>query len=50
MIGFFFHAVAFILVMLLLTAINLLIGPPYWVRLVFFGWGIGLFAHWLAIR
>jgi hypothetical protein len=48
MIGFFFHAVAFVLVMALLTVINLLIGPPYWVRVVFFGWGLGLFIHWWA--
>ncbi len=49
MIGFLIHAVAFVLVMLLLCAINLLIGPPYWVRWVLFGWGIGLFAHWAAV-
>ncbi len=49
MIGIFFHTAAFVLVMALLTAFNLLTGPPFWVRWVFFGWGIGLFAHWTAV-
>lgn len=44
--GFNTHAFAFVMVMLLLAAINLWQGPPYWVLWVLLGWGIGLVSHW----
>jgi hypothetical protein len=45
-LGFHIHAFSFVMVMLLLAAINLWKGPPYWVLWVLFGWGIGLVSHW----
>jgi hypothetical protein len=45
-LGFRIHAVAFVVVMLLLVGINLLTGPPYWVQWVLPGWSIGLLCHW----
>jgi hypothetical protein len=45
-LGFRIHAAAFVIVMLLLAAINLLTGPPYWVLWVLPGWSIGLLSHW----
>lgn len=45
-LGFRIHALAFIVTMLLLVAINLLTGSPYWVAWVFSGWTIGLLSHW----
>ena len=33
----------------LLLAVNLLIGSPYWVQWVLLGWGIGLFSHWFFV-
>lgn len=43
------HAVAYAGVMLLLVVINLLTGPrPLWVVWPLFGWGAGLFLHWLC--
>lgn len=44
--GFHVHAFAFVVVMLLLAAINLWTGPPYWVLWVLPGWSIGLLSHW----
>ena len=44
--GFNIHAFAFAATMVLLLAINLSTGEPYWVLWVLFGWGIGLLAHW----
>ena len=40
--GFRIHAVVFALTMLLLIAINVATGPPYWVLWVLPGWSIGL--------
>lgn len=45
-LGFRIHAVAFIVIMLLLAAINFLTGSPYWVLWVLPGWSIGLLSHW----
>lgn len=45
-LGFRIHAAAFVVVMLLLAAINLLTGSPYWVLWVLPGWSIGVFSHW----
>lgn len=43
------HAMVYAGVMLLLVVINLLTGPrPLWVVWPFFGWGAGLFLHWLC--
>lgn len=43
--GFYVHAASFALVVLGLAAINVWLGPPYWVLWVFLGWGIGLIGH-----
>jgi hypothetical protein len=45
-LGFQIHAVAFVLTMVLLVAINLWKGEPYWVLWVLLGWGLGIIAHW----
>ena len=45
-LGFQIHAVSFVLTMVLLVAINVWTGQPYWVLWVLLGWGIGLIAHW----
>lgn len=45
-LGFHVHAFVFVLTMVLLVAINLWIGSPYWVLWILIGWGIGLLAHW----
>ena len=49
--GFFFHFSAYVLVNLILIAVNLLLTPDklwfYWPLL---GWGIGILAHGLAIQ
>lgn len=46
--GLYIHATTFVFVILLLTVINLLTTPRYlWVVWPFFGWGIGVFLHWL---
>ncbi len=47
--GFRIHALAFALTMILLAAINIATGQPYWVLWVLLGWGIGLFAHWAFV-
>jgi hypothetical protein len=44
--GFQIHAFVFVLTMVLLAAINLAKGPPYWVLWTLLGWGIGLASHW----
>lgn len=44
--GFHVHAFVFVLTMVLLVAINLWTGPPYWVLWVLLGWGMGLLTHW----
>ena len=45
-LGFQIHAVAFVLTMVLLVAINLWTGEPYWVLWVLPSWAVGLVAHW----
>ncbi len=45
-LGFQIHAVAFVITMLLLVAINLWTGEPYWVLWVLPGWSIGILSHW----
>jgi hypothetical protein len=45
-LGFQIHAFAFVATMVLLVAINLAKGPPYWFLWVLLGWGVGLLAHW----
>ena len=47
--GFYVHASIFVLVLLGLVAINLWIGPPYWVLWVFLGWGAGLAGHAIGV-
>jgi 2TM domain len=49
-LGFNIHALVFVLTMVLLAAINLAKGEPYWVLWVLPGWGIGLFAHWWFVQ
>jgi hypothetical protein len=48
--GFFFHFSAFVLVNVILIAVNLLLTPDkiwfYWPLL---GWGIGILAHGLSV-
>lgn len=47
-VGLYIHATAFVVVIVLLTAINLLTTPRHlWVVWPFFGWGIGIFLHWI---
>lgn len=46
-LGFQIHAVAFVLTLSLLVAINLWLGPPYWVIWVVLGWSVGLLMHGL---
>jgi hypothetical protein len=49
--GFFFHFSAYVLVNVILIAVNLLLTPDklwfYWPLL---GWGIGILAHGLAVH
>jgi hypothetical protein len=49
--GFFFHVSAYVLVNLILIAVNLIFTPDklwfYWPLL---GWGIGILAHGLAVN
>jgi hypothetical protein len=47
--GFYIHLSVFVLVMAGLAVVNLLIGRPWWVLWVLFGWGIGVLAHGLAV-
>ena len=45
-LGFQIHALAFVITMLLLVAINVWTGSPYWVQWVLPGWSLGLLSHW----
>ena len=45
-LGVHIHAIAFVLTMLLLVAIDVWTGSPYWVQWVLPGWGLGLLSHW----
>lgn len=42
-LGFHIHVFGFVVTMVLLAAINIWKGPPYWVLL---GWGLGILTHW----
>ncbi len=47
--GFYIHLAAFALVCAALLAIDAASGDGWWVQWVFFGWGIGIVAHALAV-
>lgn len=47
--GFRIHATVFVATVVVLIAINLWIGPPYWVVWTVPGWAIGLLAHWFFV-
>lgn len=47
--GFNIHAFLFVVTMVLLLAINLWKGAPYWILWVLLGWGIGLLSHWFFV-
>jgi fatty acid desaturase len=47
--GFYIHFLVFVVVMLILVAINIAVGPPWWVLVVLLGWGIAVLAHALAV-
>jgi hypothetical protein len=44
--GFHVHAFSAVMTMLLLVAINLYKGEPYWVLWVLLGWSMALLSHW----
>ena len=44
--GFHVHAFAAVMTMVLLVAINLWKGQPYWALWVLLGWGMALLSHW----
>ena len=49
-LGFYRHAIIYVLVNLLLLGINLSESPEYlWVKWPVFGWGIGVVAHGLSV-
>lgn len=48
-LGVRIHAIAFVGTMILMSAINLFTGKPYWVFWVIPGWTIGLFCHWYFV-
>jgi hypothetical protein len=45
-LGIQIHALVFVLTMVVLAAINVWTGAPYWALWVLPGWGTGLLAHW----
>ena len=47
--GFYIHATVFVLVMLLLLAVNIVTTSPWWVQWPFLGWGIGLTGHAIGV-
>jgi 2TM domain len=47
--GFYIHLFVFVVVMVTLFAINLAMTDIWWVQWPFFGWGIGVLAHALAV-
>jgi hypothetical protein len=50
MLGFYIHLVVFVLVMVLLFAVNWFATPDvWWVQWPFLGWGIGVLAHGLMV-
>jgi hypothetical protein len=50
LLGLRIHTTVFVPVVLGLIALNLWLGPPYWVAWVLLGRGVGLVAHWLSLR
>lgn len=48
-LGLNIHAIVFVLTMVLLAAINVVLGRPYWVLWVLPGWGIGILMHWWLV-
>jgi len=47
--GFYVHLAVYLGVNLLLTALNANVGDEWWVQWVWFGWGIGVAAHAIAV-
>lgn len=48
--GFYFHLAAYVGVLLLLTGVNWYNSADgWWVQWVWFGWGIGIVAHAIAV-
>jgi hypothetical protein len=47
--GFYIHLFVFVVVMTTLFAINLATTGIWWVQWPFFGWGIGVLAHAVAV-
>lgn len=48
--GFYKHALTYVVVITLLTALNLTTSPGrWWFQWIAFGWGIGLIAHSLSV-
>lgn len=47
--GFYIHGTVFVLVNLLLLAVNIVTASPWWVQWPFAGWGIGLLGHAIAV-
>lgn len=45
-LGFWIHALCFVVITLLLVGLNLWIGAPYWAQWVLLSWGTGLACHW----
>ena len=48
--GFYIHFSVFVLVMVVLIAINVLAGAPWWSLIVLAIWGIAVLAHWLVLK
>ena len=44
--GFHIHAFVFVVSIVVMVAINMYYGEPYWVVWSLVGWGIGIVAHW----
>lgn len=44
-LGFYVHAAAFAVVLIILTGVNYASGDEWWVQWVWMGWGIGLALH-----
>lgn len=47
--GFYIHLAVFVLVILVLLAIDVATSRRWWVHWVFLGWGIGVLAHAFAV-
>ena len=45
-LGFYIHALVFVVAIVVQMAINVWVGPPYWVMWVLPAWAIGVLAHW----